>query len=117
MSFLITFILIKTLSDQVAFLKFLAFYIFFPFLYRKKSDALGLFTDLSIHYARGYTRDVVFLLRSFGFVACFAQVEIPAPSPMVLVRYWLAFLNQFGGFPAAPFYIYNPRFNSNSNLG
>ena len=27
---------------QIAFLKFSAFYIFFPFLYRKKSNALGL---------------------------------------------------------------------------
>ena len=98
MSFLITFILIKTLSDQVAFLKFLAFYIFFPFLYRKKSDALGLFTDLSIHYARGYTSDVIFLLQSFSFMVYFAHVDILTPSPMIIVWYWLASLNRLAFF-------------------
>ena len=80
----------------------------------------GCFTDygtLSVRYARGYTRDIVFLLRSFGFLSCFDYVEILTPSSMILVRYWLAFLNQFFVLPAALFWICNSRFDSNSNLG
>ena len=48
---------------------------------------------------------VVFLFRIFRFVACFARVVISTSCAMILVRFWLAFLNQFQGFPVSLFPI------------